>query len=93
MSTVQDRIQQVVDKQYDGKAVELARRSGVRPSTLNDVLAGKNNPSYDTLRRIVETGVNAEWLLTGGQTQESDKIEKLKEVIRKQQNTINCLLP
>ncbi|MDH5511393.1 MAG: helix-turn-helix domain-containing protein [Nitrospinota bacterium] len=44
----------------------FAKALGTRPSTVTDMESGKNNPSYETLLKIIEvTKCDPGWLLTG----------------------------
>jgi transcriptional regulator with XRE-family HTH domain len=45
----------------------LADRIGVQRSSISHILSGRNKPSYDFIRKFLETfpEVNAEWFITG----------------------------
>lgn len=68
-TTVNQRIKKIVDLHYNGVIKEMAIDTGIRPSTLVDIVAGKSNPSYDTIFKILKAdivGINADWLIMGG---------------------------
>ena len=67
MTTINERIQQLVDETCNGNISEFARRAGIKQPTLNTILGErKSKPSYDVLNAIAtNTQVNASWLLMG----------------------------
>jgi transcriptional regulator with XRE-family HTH domain len=63
--SISDRLDQVVKEKLGGNWAELARLSGLTPSTLQGVKDGKD-PRANTLLRIsAVVGVTVDWLLTG----------------------------
>ena len=106
-TTVNQRIRRIVDLHYNGVVKEMAVDTGIRPSTLVDIVAGKSNPSYDTLFKILKAdivGISADWLIMGtgdvySRAQElaepevayGSSREDLIKVIISQQNSIASL--
>lgn len=67
-SDVNDRIQYIIDNQYNENKKKFAESIGYSPQVVSNIVSGrKNKPSYDVLNAILSTNVyiNSEWLLTG----------------------------
>ena len=68
MSTINDRMELLVNKQFSGNKAAFAKAIDVEPTTLSSYLGVKrrSKPSVDMIARIVTAlGVDARWLLTG----------------------------
>lgn len=61
-----DRID-AVRKSMNLSARQFAEEIHVRPGTISNMMAGRNNPSLDVMRRIMERypTLNPEWLILG----------------------------
>ena len=48
-------------------AKNMAEQSGIKPSTLSNILSGRNNPSLDVMQRILSSfpNVSPAWLILG----------------------------
>lgn len=65
MSTLRDRFEQV-ERTFNVSQSQLARRVGVSPQMVSQIVTGKYNLSYLLAKSIeAEFGVNSEWMLTG----------------------------
>lgn len=73
---INERIQQIVSKCFNGNVSAFARAIGVPQPTLKDIVGGKlNKPSYSVLEKIVNAeslNISSDWLL-------SEKGEMLKD--------------
>ena len=56
-----------VRKSMNLSARQFAEEIHVRPGTISNMMAGRNNPSLDVMRRIMERypTLNPEWLIAG----------------------------
>ena len=56
-----------VRKSMNLSARQFAQEIHVRPGTISNMMAGRNNPSLDVMRRIMERypTLNPEWLILG----------------------------
>ena len=56
-----------VRKSMNLSARQFAEEIHVRPGTISNMMAGRNNPSLDVMRRIMERypTLNPEWLILG----------------------------
>ena len=63
------RVRQLIELHHHGDANAAARRLGVAPAQLGDLLSGDwRRFSLDALAALVPTyGISVAWLLTGGQ--------------------------
>ena len=63
---MQSRLQQLLEYKNISPA-RFAQIIGVQRSAVSHILSGRNNPSLDFLRKIIENfpDVNSEWLITG----------------------------
>ena len=61
-----ERIEQVM-KSMNLSARQFAAEIRVQPGTISNMMAGRNNPSLEVMRRIMEryTTLNPEWLILG----------------------------
>jgi transcriptional regulator with XRE-family HTH domain len=63
---MQNRLQQFLDKKHLTPA-RFAEIMGVQRSGISHILSGRNNPSLDFIRKMIENypELNSEWLITG----------------------------
>ena len=61
-----ERIEQLM-KTMNLSARQFAAEIHVQPGTISNMMAGRNNPSLDVMKRIMEryTTLNPEWLIAG----------------------------
>ena len=61
-----ERIEQVI-KSMNLTARQFAAEIHVQPGTISNMMAGRNNPSLDVMKRIMERyeTLNPEWLIAG----------------------------
>ena len=61
-----DRIEQVI-KSLGVTARQFAAEIRVQPGTISNMMAGRNNPSLEVMKRIMERypTLNPEWLIAG----------------------------
>ena len=61
---VKERIQLVLDN-LGISAREFAARIHVQPTTISNMMSGRNNPSFDVLKKILEyyPSLNPDWLI------------------------------
>ena len=54
-------------KALNVSARQFAAEIRVKPSTISNMMGGRNNPSYDVIKRILERypTLNPEWLIAG----------------------------
>lgn len=68
METINDRMEMIVNEQFDGNKAAFAKAIAVEPATLSSYLGKqrRSKPSVDMVSKIVlRLGVDARWLLTG----------------------------
>lgn len=71
METVNDRIEVVINQQFDGNKAAFANKLGMPPTSMSSYFGTKrrSKPSVDMLAKIVKLlDVDAKWLLIGEQT-------------------------
>ena len=76
-----DRIKQIMEM-CDATPAQFATELGINRSNLTHVFSGRNQPSLDLTRKILETfpEVKAEWLIMGtGPMTKSDELKMNKE--------------
>ena len=63
---MKDRIAHII-RAKNLTAAEFALRLGIQPSNISHLLAGRNNPSLEVMKRIMERypTLNPEWLIAG----------------------------
>jgi hypothetical protein len=70
MNTINERIQIVVNKLFNGNVSELCRLSDISTGTMSGILGErKSKPSFENIEKIyssIEEKINLDWLLTGG---------------------------
>ena len=61
-----ERIERIM-KSMNLSARQFAEQIHVRPGTISNMMSGRNNPSLDVMKRIMEryTSLNPEWLILG----------------------------
>ncbi|MGC3978006.1 MAG: helix-turn-helix transcriptional regulator [Paludibacteraceae bacterium] len=64
--TERDRIQQLMETE-GLNSVQFANETGIKSATLSHILNGRNNPSLDVLKRILDRfrTVSSDWLFLG----------------------------
>lgn len=71
------RVQQVLDKKYGANQRKMAKDLGVSQAAVSRVVNGQRMPSFALLQSLVlQTGVDANWLLTGKGTPFGDAAEE-----------------
>lgn len=79
-----DRIKQIMEM-CDSTPAQFATELGINRSNLTHVFSGRNQPSLDLTRKILETfpEIKAEWLIMGtGPMTRSDEFKMNKEQIK-----------
>lgn len=66
METDRDRIEKVMESE-GLNAAQFAAEIGIKAPTLSHILNGRNNPSLDVLKRILERyrTISSDWLILG----------------------------
>ena len=61
-----ERIEAIM-KSLNLSARQFAEQIHVQPGTISNMMSGRNNPSYDVIKRIMERypTLNPEWLIAG----------------------------
>lgn len=78
-----DRIKQIMEM-CDSTPAQFATELGINRSNLTHVFSGRNQPSLDLTRKILETfpEIKAEWLIMGtGPMTRSDELKMNKEQV------------
>ncbi|MDY3547321.1 S24 family peptidase [Riemerella anatipestifer] len=68
ISTINDRVLQIIDIQFNGNQKKFAEFIGVAPQVISNIVSGrKSKPSYDVINSILSSFVDldASWLITG----------------------------
>jgi len=83
MSTINERIQEIIDKMFSGNKRSFSAKVGIA-ATVTENIVGKrqSNPSYDVTLKIVSSleYIDSEWLLKGkGQMLKADMLQKSDE--------------
>ena len=68
MSNINERIQTIIDQNYNGNVSEFERISCIKPYTIKNIVGKRQTkPSYDILESIIRNNVqiSTNWLLTG----------------------------
>ncbi|WP_276912097.1 helix-turn-helix domain-containing protein [Hallella colorans] len=79
METINDRMEMLVNKQFDGNKAAFAKAVGLPPTGLSNYLGNKrrSKPSVDMVAKIVVAlNVDAKWLLIGEGSQEGSVTAK-----------------
>ncbi|MFI3330354.1 MAG: helix-turn-helix transcriptional regulator [Rikenellaceae bacterium] len=63
---MRDRLKKLLEE-YDLTSTKFATILGVQPSSITHLLGGRNNPSYDFIKRVLSkfNEINPDWLLMG----------------------------
>lgn len=66
MSSERERIEKLM-KSMNLSARQFASEIRVQPGTISNMMGGRNNPSYEVIKRIMERypTLNPEWLIAG----------------------------
>lgn len=66
MSSERERIEKLM-KSMNLSARQFASEIHVQPGTISNMMGGRNNPSYEVIKRIMERypTLNPEWLIAG----------------------------
>ena len=66
MDSEKERIEHIMAKE-NMNATQFAAEIGIQTSTLSHILNGRNNPSLDVLKRILNRfrTINPDWLILG----------------------------
>lgn len=66
METEKDRIEKIIEKE-GLNATQFASEIGIKSPTLSHILNGRNNPSLDVLKRILDRyrEISSDWLILG----------------------------
>ena len=83
------RILQIMDKEGHNVST-FARKLGISWTSANNIVTGRNMPSYDNIVKIIEgfDWVDANWLVMGEKSESDADKNKLFSVIEAQQKTI-----
>lgn len=83
------RILQIMEKEGHNVS-SFARKLGLSWTSTNNIVSGRNMPSYDNIVKIIENfeWVDANWLIMGEKNSTDTDKEKLFSVIAAQQKTI-----
>lgn len=83
------RILQIMEKEGHNVS-SFARKLGLSWTSTNNIVSGRNMPSYDNIVKIIENfeWVDANWLIMGEKNSTDTDKEKLFSVIVAQQKTI-----
>lgn len=86
--TVNERMKEIMEKEKL-TASSLAKELEVGDQTVRNILKGRNSPSYEVLKKILEcySWVDANWLITGKKRGISNE-ENLYKILEGQQKTI-----
>lgn len=79
METINDRMEMLVNQQFDGNKAAFAKTIGLSPTGLSNYLGTKrrSKPSVDMVAKIItKLDVDARWLITGDKP-EPEKAEAL----------------
>lgn len=84
---MKDRINNILQK-YNMTSSDFADKIGVGKSNISHILGGRNNPSLEIVKRILQEfpEINSEWLLfgTGAITKEKESKKEVQPIISKQ---------
>ncbi|NLO71088.1 MAG: helix-turn-helix transcriptional regulator [Porphyromonadaceae bacterium] len=66
METEKDRIEKIMERE-NLNATQFAAEIGIKSPTLSHILNGRNNPSLDVLKRILDRyrTISSDWLILG----------------------------
>ena len=86
---ITERILQIMEKEGHNVG-SFARKLGLSWTSANNIVTGRNMPSYDNVVKIIENfdWVDANWLVMGTKCEADTDKKKLYSVIATQQKTI-----
>lgn len=86
---ITERILQIMEKEGHNIS-SFARKLGISWTSANNIVSGRNMPSYDNIVKIIEgfEWVDANWLVMGQKSDGGMDKKKLYSVIATQQKTI-----
>lgn len=82
------RIRIFAKKKY-GTLKRLAEAMGISPQQLHQYISGKREPGSRILLKLLKLGCDINWLLSGSESLESFKIDKLEKELNKLQENLN----
>lgn len=84
------RILHIMEKEGHNVS-SFARKLGISWTSANNIVSGRNMPSYDNIVKIIESfeWVDANWLITGQNRESDTDKKKLYSLIATQQKTID----
>lgn len=62
---IADRLNKLADKLFEGNQAEMSRAMGMSPQGMNPYFNGERKPGFKIIKRLVELGVNATWVISG----------------------------
>lgn len=62
---IADRLLKVADELYRGNQAEMSRAMGMSPQGMNPYFNAERKPGFKIIKRLVELGINATWVLSG----------------------------
>lgn len=93
-STFADRVNFILEKEHLSTAT-LAKKLNSPDQSIRNVVAGRNNPSYETIVSLLNAfdWVTADWLVLGidPNTTSTYSLQQLHSIIEKQHDTIDML--
>jgi len=72
-----------------GTLKKLAEAMGISPQQLHQYISGKREPGSRILVKLLNLGCDINWLLSGSESLESFKIDKLEKELSNLQNSIS----
>ncbi len=82
------RIRLFAKRKY-GTLKKLAETMNISPQQLHQYISGKREPGSRILMKLLKLGCDINWLLSGSESMESFKIDKLERELNKLQENIN----
>ncbi len=64
-SLIAKRLGKVVDLLFDGNQSDMSRAMGMSPQGMNPYFNGDRKPGFKIIKRLVELGINATWVVSG----------------------------
>ena len=86
---ITERILQIMEKEGHNTS-SFARKLGTSWTSVNNIISGRNMPSYDNIVKIIDNfdWVDANWLVMGLKSKADSVNSKLYSIIESQQRTI-----
>lgn len=81
------RIRLFAKRKY-GTLKKLAEAMGISPQQLHQYISGKREPGSKILLKLLKLGCDINWLLSGSESMESFKIDKLEHELSKLQESL-----